>query len=303
MLLASLALNVAALVVPFMDMRKVFSTEEYSLPRSVQLLWESELYVLAVVVVAFSILFPFAKLGVLAAIVCGRVRPRRRLPWLEAVGRLGKWSMLDVFLVCLMITLASDQWMVGARPRLGILLFTLAILLSMISGSRIQKRLRAAPPEPPGRRNATSILALGHVLLLALLVAGIAVPFLEIDDWRLSDRPISVVGSVHSLWQSGAVVLALVMAAFLVAAPVASGLLSILALWRAHGGRTVGWILRALAGVRHYAMLDVFALALGIYLVEGRAFVTTELTWGAFLIVLFLVLHWPASSLVDRRLS
>lgn len=50
-------------------------------------------------------------------------------------------------------------------------------------------------------------------------------------------------------------------------------------------------------------MLDVFALALGIFLVEGGEFVRTELSWGALSIAILLALYWPASWLQDRRLG
>ena len=48
-------------------------------------------------------------------------------------------------------------------------------------------------------------------------------------------------------------------------------------------------------------MLDVFALALGIFLVEGREFVRTELSWGAFLLALMLLVYWPTSNWLSRR--
>src|SRR5207244_795780 len=179
-----------ALAIPFMDLRRGLSTHDYSLPRSVQLLWEKGLYVLAGVIVVFSGCFPFAKLGLMAAIVLGRVR--RPGPWLAFVERYGKWSMVDVFIVCLMIALANDQLLIGAKPRIGILCFTVAIVISMACSAWMQAILGRDRPMPPWPRTSVALLAAWQLVLLALVVAVLLVPFLRIDDWLLVDRPISI---------------------------------------------------------------------------------------------------------------
>lgn len=298
---ASLAFNIAALVLPFLRMRSGMSWEPYSLEGSVRFLWESHLYVLAAVVVLFSILFPFFKLGVLAAVWLGAIGEAKEGAWLAMVERYGKWSMLDVFLVCIMLALANDQLLVDAAPRAGLSCFTLAILLSMVCSRRMLARIghRRAPLRlqirHPGWR------AVGQTAVLALLVAVLWVPFLEIDDWWLEDHPVSLLSTIADLWESGARSLAVIAASFLVVAPVCGCLASIgllLALRRGRDG--AGWT-RIASRLEHWAMLDVFALALGIFLVEGNDFVRTELTWGAFLLALALAVYWPASIWYARR--
>ena len=289
----------AALLLPFMDMRRgLSSTKTYSLPHSVQMLWDSKLYVLAVIVVAFSVVFPFVKLCVLAAILTGRGRAL-----LILVERFGKWSMLDVFLVCLMLALANDQLLVSAVPRVGILCFTCAITLSMVTSAWMQAhlgaaRLRRAPEAPVLRR-----LVLWQWLLLLLLAGALLVPFLEIDDWLLSDHPVSIAIAIAGLWETGAQVLAAVIALFLVVTPIGAGILTLHVLARLKRGQKAERARHFLAVLRHWEMLDVFALALGIFLVEGRAFVKTELSWGAYLLALLLVGYGIAGALYERRLG
>lgn len=65
-------------------MRRVLSSDTYSLPYPVTLLWQSGVYAIAVLIVAFSICFPFAKLAILAAIMFSFVPARRRASWLDA---------------------------------------------------------------------------------------------------------------------------------------------------------------------------------------------------------------------------
>lgn len=295
LILAAFVLNVAAVQLPFMDMRRGLKTHTYSLPHSVQMLWDSKLYVLAVIVVAFSVVFPFIKLFVLGAIVTGRGRPL-----LGFVERFGKWSMLDVFLVCLMLALANDQLLVSAVPRVGILCFTCAITLSMVTSAWMQAQIGTGPlrraPGSPVLRN----LMLWQWMLLLLLAGALLVPFLEIDDWLFKDHPVSIAIAIAGLWETGAQVLAIVIALFLVVAPIGGGLLTIYVLWRLKRGKPAERARRFLAVLRHWEMLDVFALALGIFLVEGRAFVKTDLSWGAFLLALLLVLYWSAEAFYER---
>lgn len=303
LLVASFALNVAALFLPFMDLRQGLSTEPYTLFTTIEFLWDSKLYVLAAVVVAFSVCFPFAKLGVLASILVSRTERERGHALLEVVERCGKWSMLDVFLVALMITLANDQLLVAAAPRAGIVCFSLAIALSLVCSGTMLARLDGRTELAPLRIRSSRWPALAQVALLALLVAAWFVPFLEIDDWLLADRPVSIAGAIADLWDANAKSLAFVMLVALVLAPLASGCMALGALLGKPDAESTSALRRALGWTRHWEMLDVFAVALGIFLVEGRSFVRTELSWGAFLIALLLALYWPASSLYYRRLA
>ncbi len=294
-------LNVIALFMPFLDLRRGFSTDSYSLPRSVELLWRKQLYVLAAIVVVFSVLFPLAKLAVLLRILTTALPARARRAQLELLERLGKWSMLDVFLVCLMIALANDQLLVGASPRYGILCFTLAIALSMGASGAMNAREHRDRPATGARAPVARHHVAGQLVVCALLIAALCVPFVEIDDWLLVDRPVSIAGAVLGLWETGARPLAAIVAAFLVVAPVLGafgGLFVLLA--RRRNRATAAWS-RRIAQVNRWAMLDVFALALGVFLVEGRSFVRTELSWGALLLALLLLLYWPVSAWQSKR--
>ncbi|MEO6711667.1 MAG: paraquat-inducible protein A [Planctomycetota bacterium] len=301
MLALAFTLNVIALYLPFMDLRRGISTNPYSLQASVSLLWESELYVLAAVVVAFSMVFPFLKLFVMACVLSGGVRKDRERRTLAFVERYGKWSMLDVFLVWIMIALANDQFWIDAQPRTGLLCFTLAIVASMFTSRHMLAKLEMETTRSELEMRHPRWLAVGQSVLLGLLIAALLVPFLEIDDCLLEDHPVSILSSIAGLWTSGARPLATIAALFLVLAPILAGVSTLALFVFAARGRSVEGIRAFSLEMRHWAMLDVFALALGIFLVEGRHFVRTELTWGAFLLALLLALYWPASTWYERR--
>lgn len=296
----SLACNVAALLTPFMNVRIGFSTKPYSLFSSVEMMWSTELYVLAVLIVAFSVVFPFAKLAILAWVVAAPAIDLRRRHWLVAVERLGKWSMLDVFLVCLILTLTSGQLLVGAEPLIGIPLFVLAILLSMTCGELLTASLHddtGAHAKPPLRAGA-------YLALSALCLAGtIGLPFLRINDWKLSNHAYSVVTVVPTLWKEGSILSALIVGLFLIIAPIAAWLASARWWWCRRAGQPAPLSHARARLMRRWSMLDVFGLALAIFLVEGDYLMKTEVRWGALFLVALLALQTAFQLALDRALT
>lgn len=294
----SLGCNVAVLFVPFMDLRKGFSTEPYSLFRSVQMFWQSGLYVLAVLVVAFSVIFPFAKLVVLAKVTAAKEPDESLLSWLHRVERFAKWSMLDVFLVCLILALTSGQLFVGATPLAGIPLFIAAIVLSMIAGEILSGALvshhedNLKPPIPP---NGWWLALSGLALLATLLL-----PFLGIQDWRLVDRSFSIVMMVPALWLQGAYLSSVLTGLFLVITPIGAWSMSFVSWQKLRRGEGNERMNTWAAGMRRWSMLEVFGLALAVFALEGDHLMKTEIQWGALLLAATLVLQRAFDTALHR---
>lgn len=303
LLAVSFACNVAALLAPFMNLRVGFSTKPYSLFTSVDMMWSSGLYVLAILVVGFSVVFPFAKLATLAWVAAAPdpgLDPRRRR-WLAAVERLGKWSMLDVFLVCLILTLTSGQLMVGARPLVGIPLFVAAILLSMIAGEHLTA---GVPHEDPEAASKPPLRAGTYLALSAVALAGsIGFPFLRINDWKLADHSYSVVSIVPTLWREDSPLSAIIVALFLIVAPVLAWFASARWWWCRRADRPAPISHARAKLMRRWSMLDVFGLALAIFLVEGDYLMQTEVRWGALFLVAMLAAQKAFQFALDRALE
>jgi paraquat-inducible protein A len=297
----SFACNVAALLTPFMDLRIGFSTNPYSLFTSVNMMWSTGLYVLAVLVVAFSVIFPFAKLAILTWVVSGDTLDNSRRRWLAAVERLGKWSMLDVFLVCLILTLTSGQIMVGAKPLIGIPLFVVAILLSMIAGERLTASL---PHDMAGAQAKPPLRAGFYLLLNALALAGtIGLPFLRINDWKLSNETYSVFSVVPTLWSQDSRLSAVIVALFLIVTPVLAWIAAAHWWWCRRADQPAPLSHARARLMRRWSMLDVFGLALAIFLVEGDYLMQTEVRWGALFLVALLALQKAFQFALDRALT
>ncbi len=235
LLASSLLCNLRALTLPFMELRTGLKHKPYSLLTSAHMLWTSHLQVLSVLVVAFSVVFPFIKLGVLSWFCAiGRLGgPGRRV--LALVELLGKWSMLDVFLVCIILTLTSSRRLVEAKPLEGITVFVAAIILSMIAGETLSSGLPHAAPKPSSPkkfRHAAWLLPLAGLALAGAL----RYPFLQIHDWFVTDASYSIMEVIPALRQSGATVPGQIVGIFLIGIPIATWVLTCAWWWRVRKG-------------------------------------------------------------------
>ncbi len=87
----------------------------------------------------FSIIFPIVKLIVLGIIWQVKLEDEKRkslLNWLEI---LGKWSMLDVFVVAILIVAVKLGPLANVEPKAGVYIFGLAILLAIATAAHVNK--------------------------------------------------------------------------------------------------------------------------------------------------------------------
>jgi paraquat-inducible protein A len=292
------AANIAALLVPFMEISEfLHKTESYELPEAVKLMWTEGLPVVAVLIVSFSIVFPFAKLLGLAICLLPRWRRReRRARLLRLLAELGRWSLLDVFVVMLLMVLASDQWAVGTDVKPGIYLFMSAIGTAMAVSDVLASRARALEPTSAGRAEPSRAIArlgwfgrIGLPLLLlaslATLVGAIATPFLKIEQFLLRGFSYSVFGAIRTLWESHREVFATLMALLLAALPAVRLVLLAVALAAKASDAVRSGLLDWAGLARRWSGIEVFGLALLLVLVEGRSLIKTEVLSGAWILL------------------
>lgn len=139
LLLTSMTLLLVGLGTPVIRIEKfLFFDDEYSVAGGIAKLFEHGNVVLGGVVLLFSMVFPVLKL---AAVAWAWVWPlsaaaRRRL--LHWTGLLGRWSMLDVFVVAVIVVLLQSSFLARAEPRPGIYVFAAAIVMSMLSALLVE---------------------------------------------------------------------------------------------------------------------------------------------------------------------
>jgi paraquat-inducible protein A len=146
LLIAAAVLYVPANAEPVMITTSIFGTQRDTILSGVAYLWHSGSWPLAVLVFVASVLVPLLKLfalGYLAASVQRRSRRhmlgRSRLyRMLEFVGR---WSMLDVFVVMVLAALVKLQSLANIQAGPGAMWFGCVVVLTMLASMSFDPRL------------------------------------------------------------------------------------------------------------------------------------------------------------------
>jgi paraquat-inducible protein A len=141
LLLAALALFAAGLTMPAFSITSLaWFTSTFSLLDGVFAFYRAQNYVLFAVVFVFSLVLPASKILVglwaWAAGLRGHPALGGVLGWLAAVS---KWSMLDVFIVALMVLALEGSLLTFSDIHAGIVLFAASVVLSTLAMMRLQR--------------------------------------------------------------------------------------------------------------------------------------------------------------------
>lgn len=132
-LLAAVLLSIG-LSLPLMKVQQmVFWKSEYSVIQGVLELLKHGDYVLSLILFFFCVIFPIVKLLVLWILWEAKLTDEKRQQFLKWLALLGKWSMLDVFVVAIIIVLVKLGPLAKTEAQVGVYVFAAAILWSLIS--------------------------------------------------------------------------------------------------------------------------------------------------------------------------
>lgn len=146
LLIAGYLLFIPANLLPIMHTNSLFGAQSDTILSGVVYLWTSGSWHLAVIVFIASILVPSAKLMTLTFLV---VSVQRRSTWdplqrtnmyriLESVGR---WSMLDIFVVAMLVALVHLQTLTTIRAGAGAVAFGAVVVVTMLAAMAFDPRL------------------------------------------------------------------------------------------------------------------------------------------------------------------
>jgi paraquat-inducible protein A len=143
LLIAALACLVAGLTLPIMEVRNFWVFRgSYSIVDGIVVLIEQGDVLIAAVVAVFSVLLPTVKIvGLLAlwrAVRRGTHLSSRLPALLEAIG---KWSMLDVFVVALIVFAAKASMLADANVAPAVIPFVASIVLTLYCSRSIKRQL------------------------------------------------------------------------------------------------------------------------------------------------------------------
>ncbi len=133
--LALIAL-VGGMVMPFISMTKLGTSRIFSLIGGIIELFHTRNFFIGGLLLLFSVVFPIVKLVMLllatSALVSVPDKTRRRMHKIAVI--TGKYSLLDVLVVAVMIVLVKFGEFADVRALPGTVLFCVAVLLSIAAG-------------------------------------------------------------------------------------------------------------------------------------------------------------------------
>ena len=146
LLIAGYILYIPANLLPVMDTGSLFRSQSDTIMSGIVYLWTSGSWPLAVIVFIASILVPAGKLLALTALtisvqrrtVWGQLQRTRLYRVVEVVGR---WSMLDIYVVGLLVALVHVQSLATIKAGPGAVAFGSVVVVTMFAAMAFDPRL------------------------------------------------------------------------------------------------------------------------------------------------------------------
>ena len=133
LLVLALGLLLVGLMAPIVTMTKlIFFENTFSVFSGVVQLFEEGKYFLFCVIALFSIALPCLKIVMLFLILANSASMRKKLQQhLRWMHQFGKWSMLDVFIVAVLVVSVKLGAIVHVDMRYGLYAFAASVVLTM----------------------------------------------------------------------------------------------------------------------------------------------------------------------------
>ena len=156
LLIAAYLLFIPANVLPIMATGSLFGSQRDTILTGVVYLWTTGAWSLAALVFFASIIVPLGKLLILTYLLIAverqSVRRRRlRARLYRLLEFIGRWSMLDIYVVTLLSALVQLQSLANITPMPGAMAFGGVVVLTMLAAMAFDPRLIWDPPEPATR--------------------------------------------------------------------------------------------------------------------------------------------------------
>jgi paraquat-inducible protein A len=146
LLIAAALLYIPANLLPVMHTDSLLGSEDDTIMSGVVYFWTSGDWPLAIIVFIASIMVPMLKLSVLVLLTVtaqrrSRWRPMQRIKLYRMVERIGRWSMLDVFVVTLTVALVRFKSLAVITAGPGAIAFGSVVVLTMLASMQFDPRL------------------------------------------------------------------------------------------------------------------------------------------------------------------
>ncbi len=146
LLIAACLLYIPANLLPIMITKSLFGTQQDTILSGIIYFWVTGAYGLAAIVFVASFLVPLFKLTALTVLL---ISTQRRSTWRQPeraklyhiIEVIGRWSMLDVFVVALLAGLVQIQGFAQVTAGVGIAAFGGVVVLTMMASLTFDPKL------------------------------------------------------------------------------------------------------------------------------------------------------------------
>ena len=145
-LIAAIVLYIPANVLPVMRTTSVFGSQDDTIMSGVVYLWTSGSWPLAVVVFVASVTVPLLKILAIAVLALSvqlraQWQPRQRARLYRVVEVVGKWSMLDIFVIAILVALVQLKALATINAGPAAIAFGAVVVLTMFAAMSFDPRL------------------------------------------------------------------------------------------------------------------------------------------------------------------
>lgn len=159
LVVASAVMYVPANILPIMNFRELGVRTESTIISGLIQFWNAGSYPIALVIFTASILIPFMKIASLlwlCAAAKGKIpnsgKTLGKVYWITEL--LGRWSMVDIFVVAILVTMVQLGNYMRVTPGPGALAFASVVILTMFAAMSFDPKLLwdqlDSPPEKTG---------------------------------------------------------------------------------------------------------------------------------------------------------
>lgn len=142
--LAAIALYIPANLYPFMTMQYAGIYKNATIWDGIKSLYDSDMVATAGIVFMASIIIPIFKFASLLFIITAKwlnVAKRARMTLLVLVDFIGRWSMLDIFLVSIMVAIVKFGSFATVTADIGSYLLGFVVILTMLASASLIEAL------------------------------------------------------------------------------------------------------------------------------------------------------------------
>lgn len=153
--IAALLLYLPANLLPVLRMESFWGDQQNTIMGGVIQFWQEADYPVAIIIFVASVMIPVLKIIAIVALCLasrsGR-RPRAMTRLYRVTEFVGRWSMVDVFVVAILVAVVQLGSTISIHPGPGALSFAAVVVLTMFAALSFDPRLiwdAAARSEPP----------------------------------------------------------------------------------------------------------------------------------------------------------